>query len=189
MEGVSRRSFLAGAGMAAAACASRPLFGMAGASQSPFKVSVISDEISQDFDHACSVIANDFGLQWVELREMWGKNLQTSSDAEIAEAQKILAKYKLQVTDIASPLFKVDWPGAPKSQYGSKKDMHGADEVALNNRTRLSNEASRWRNNSRRTRFVASIFGVSITSLRIGRRSTRSFGLRLRLLESRDFFL
>jgi sugar phosphate isomerase/epimerase len=76
------------------------------------------------------VIANDFGLQWVELREMWGKNLQASSDVEIAEAQKILAKYNLQVTDIASPLFKVDWPGAPKSQYGSKKDMHGADEVA-----------------------------------------------------------
>src|SRR5579862_7888190 len=131
MEGVSRRSFLAGAGITAAACAIRPLFGQPTAAQSPFKISVISDEISQDFDHACSVIANDFGLQWVELREMWGKNLQASSDAEIAEAQRILAKYKLQVTDIASPLFKVDWPGAPKSQYGSKKDMHGADEVAF----------------------------------------------------------
>src|SRR5260370_28124185 len=116
--------------MAAAAYATRPLFGKASASQSPFKIAVISDEISQDFDHACSVIANDFGVQWVELREMWGKSQEASSDAEIAEAQKILAKYKLQVTDIASPLFKVDWPGAPKSQYGSKKDMHGADEVA-----------------------------------------------------------
>src|SRR6201985_2394636 len=130
MEGVSRRSFLARAGVVAAACATRPLFGMAAASRSPFKIAVISDEISQDFDHACSVIANDFGLQWIELREMWGKNLQTSSDAEIAEAQKILAKYNLQVTDIASPLFKVDWPDAPKSQYGSKGDMHGAAEVA-----------------------------------------------------------
>ncbi len=106
--------------MAAAACATRPSFGMA-AAQSPFRVAVISDEISQDFDHACSVIASDFGLHWVELREIWGKNLQTSSDAEIAEAQKILAKYKLQVTDIASPLFKVDWPEAPsaKSKGGS----------------------------------------------------------------------
>jgi sugar phosphate isomerase/epimerase len=130
MEGVSRRRFITGAGLTVAACATPPLFGMAAASQSPFKIAVISDEISQDFDHACSVIANDFGLQWVELREMWGKNLQASSDAEIVEAQKILAKYKLQVTDIASPLFKVDWPGAPKSQYGFKEDMHGAAEVA-----------------------------------------------------------
>src|ERR1700755_2721190 len=130
MEGGSRRSFIAGAGVTAAACATRSVFGIQSASNSPFKIAVISDEISQDFDHACSVIANDFGLPWVEIREMWGKNLQTSTDAEIAEAQKILAKYKLQVTDIASPLFKVDWPGAPKSQYGSKKDMHGDDEVA-----------------------------------------------------------
>jgi sugar phosphate isomerase/epimerase len=130
MEGVSRRSFLAGAGMTVAACATNPLFCMASASNSPFKIAVISDEISQDFDHACSVIANDFGLRWVELREIWGKNLQTVSDAEIAEAQKILAKYSLQVTDIASPLFKVDWPDAPKSKYGSKEDMHGAAEAA-----------------------------------------------------------
>jgi sugar phosphate isomerase/epimerase len=100
------------------------------AAGSNFKIAVISDEISQDFGHACSVIANDFGLHWVELREIWGKNLQTVSDAEIAEAQKTLAKYSLQVTDIASPLFKVDWPDAPKSKYGSKEDMHGAAEAA-----------------------------------------------------------
>ena len=130
MEGVSRRSFLAGAGMAAAAYSAHPLFGMTAASQSPFKIAVISDEISEDFDHACSVIAKDFGLQWVELRGMWGKNLQAISEAQIGEAQKILAKYNLRVTDIASPLFKVDWPGAPKSQYGSKGDLHGATDTA-----------------------------------------------------------
>jgi sugar phosphate isomerase/epimerase len=127
MKGVSRRQFV---GSAAGVVASFSLPMRAWAAGSTFKIAVISDEISQDFDHACSVIANDFGLHWVELREMWGKNLQASSDAEIAEAQKILAKYSLQVTDIASPLFKVDWPGAPKSKYGSKEDMHGAAEAA-----------------------------------------------------------
>jgi len=123
---ISRRGFLAGSTAAAVALAA-PLRAFAAAS--PFHVGVISDEISQDFDHACSVIANDFGLHYVELREMWGKNLQQSSDAEIAEAQKILAKYSLSVTDISSPLYKVDWPGAPHSQYGSKADLHGADET------------------------------------------------------------
>jgi len=127
MKSVSRRQFVGGA---AAVAASFALPGRAWAAASPFKIAVISDEISQDFDHACSVIANDFGLHYVELREMWGKNLQASSDAEISEALKILAKYNLQVTDIASPLFKVDWPGAPKSKYCSKEDMHGAAEVA-----------------------------------------------------------
>jgi sugar phosphate isomerase/epimerase len=126
MKGSSRRTFLAGAGMAAAAYATRAGFGMA-AAKTGFKVAVLTDEISQDFDHACSVAAKDFGLQWVELRAMWNKNIIALTDTEIAEAQKILAKYNLQVTDIASPLFKVDWPGAPRSQYSPKTDTFKAD--------------------------------------------------------------
>ncbi len=125
---VSRRRFSAGLGAAAASLAF-PL--SAPGAGSGLKVGVISDEISQDFDHACSVIANEWGLHFVELRELWGKNLQVISDAQIAEAQKILAKYKLQVTDISSPLYKVDWPGAPPSQYGSKADLHGAAETSF----------------------------------------------------------
>jgi sugar phosphate isomerase/epimerase len=123
---ISRRTFTSGAAATAAAMA-LPIRAFAAGSN--FRIGVISDEISQDFDHACSVISKDFGLKWVELREMFGKNLQQSSDAEIAEAQKILKKYDLQVTDIGSPLYKVDWLGAPKSQYGSKADLHGADEA------------------------------------------------------------
>jgi sugar phosphate isomerase/epimerase len=123
---ISRRTFTVGAAASAAAMA---LPTRAFAAASNFKIGVISDEISQDFDHACYVISKEFGLKWVELREIYGKNLQQSSEAEIAEAQKILAKYDLQVTDISSPLYKVDWLGAPKSQYGSKADLHGADEA------------------------------------------------------------
>ncbi len=130
MKDLSRRRFLSGAGTVALASFARPSF--AALAASPFKIAVISDEISPDFEHACSVIANGFGLRYVELREVWGKNLQIISDAEIAEALRILARYNLQVTDIASPLFKVDWPSAPHSQYGSKQDLHGADEVSYN---------------------------------------------------------
>jgi len=54
---------------------------------------VINDEISPDLDHACSVISKDFGLQWVELRSMWGKGLHNLADTQLAEAEKILAKY------------------------------------------------------------------------------------------------
>jgi sugar phosphate isomerase/epimerase len=131
MEGFSRRVFIGGAGIAAAACAARPLFGMAEASASPFRISVINDEISQDFDHACYVVAHDFGLSWIELRSMWDKNVTALSAPQIDEANKILARYSLRVTDIASPLFKTDWPGAPKSPYGSKGDLHGAAEATF----------------------------------------------------------
>jgi sugar phosphate isomerase/epimerase len=109
----------------------RPLFSKADASKSPFRVSVINDEISPDFDHACYVVSHDFGLSWIELRSMWGKNVTDLSATQIDEAAKILTRYNLQVTDIASPLFKTDWPGAPKSTYGSKDDLHGAAEVTF----------------------------------------------------------
>ncbi len=131
MEGSSRRSFLLAAGGIAAACATRPRLGASQIPHSPFRIAVINDEISQDFDHACSVAARDFGMGWIELRSMWGKNVMELSAAEIDEARKILVKYNLRVTDIASPLFKTDWPGAPRSPYGAKGDMHGAAETTF----------------------------------------------------------
>jgi len=121
----SRREFLAGLG-AAGALAAGPRAAHTLAT-CPFRVSVINDEISQDFDHACSVTANDFGLHWIELRSMWDKNITELSPAQIADARAILAKYKLRVTDIASPLFKVDWPGAPLSKESPRRDQFHAE--------------------------------------------------------------
>lgn len=128
MMNVSRRQFIRGAASLGSAL-SLPIRMLAQTSN--FKIGVISDEISQDFDHACYVIAKQYGLHFVELREIWGKNLQQSTDAQLAEAHKILFKYSLTVTDIASPLYKVDWPGAPPSRYGSKADLHGAADVTF----------------------------------------------------------
>ncbi|WP_263355672.1 sugar phosphate isomerase/epimerase family protein [Acidicapsa ligni] len=129
MSSVSRRGFLHAAGATGAAVLAyglSPAMLQAAVANSPFRIAVISDEISPDFDHACSVIANDFGLQWVELRSLWTKNIMDLSDEEIARANAILDKYKLRVTDIASPLFKTDWPGAPRSKFSPKNDSFGA---------------------------------------------------------------
>jgi len=131
MKSCSRRNFLRTAGAVTAACAARPLFSMPEASHSPFRISVINDEISQDFDHACFVASHDFGMSWIELRSMWGKSAIDLSAAQVDEARKILEKFNLRVTDIASPLFKTDWPGAPRSPYGSKGDLHGAAEATF----------------------------------------------------------
>jgi L-ribulose-5-phosphate 3-epimerase len=94
---------------------------------SPFRIAVINDEVTQDFDHACSVISRDFGLEWIELRAMWNKNIVNLDAKEVDDARRILEKYKLRVTDLASPLFKTDWPGAPKSQFSPKTPQFGAD--------------------------------------------------------------
>jgi sugar phosphate isomerase/epimerase len=90
----------------------------------PFAIAVINDEIGQDFDHVCQIVANEFGLQQIELRSMWDKNVSELDDQQIGEAKRILAKYNLTVCDIASPLFKTDFPGA-KVQPGTKVDQFG----------------------------------------------------------------
>lgn len=122
----SRREFLikAGAFAGAAACLSAA---HAAALHSPFRVAVINDEITQDFGRACEIAARDFGMQWIEIRGMWNKNVVNLDQKEIAEARRILDKYKLRVTDIASPLFKCDWPGAPKSKFSPRTPQFGAD--------------------------------------------------------------
>ena len=118
----ARREFLRGmVAMTAASAASRisPLPDSA----APFRISVINDEISQDFGHACEVASQEFGMHWIELRSMWKKNLVSLDEKEVAEARRILDKFQLKVTDIASPLFKVDWPGAPKSKFSEGKSF------------------------------------------------------------------
>lgn len=116
MPPIARREFLATmAALTASIAASR--FTPLPDSNSLFRVSVINDEISQDFGHVCEIASREFGMHWIELRSMWKKNIVSLDEKEVAEARRILDKYELKVTDIASPLFKVDWPGAPKSKY------------------------------------------------------------------------
>lgn len=70
MSRIDRRSFLVGGG-AAVGVAAMPQFALANPRlKSPFRVAVITDEISADFDHACSIAANEFGMEWVEVRGM-----------------------------------------------------------------------------------------------------------------------
>jgi len=94
---------------------------------SPFRIAVINDELGQDFGRSCEVASREFGMEWIELRGMWNKNILKLDATEVAEARRILEKYKLRVTDIASPLFKVDWPGAPKSKFSPKGAQFNAD--------------------------------------------------------------
>lgn len=128
----SRREFL-GSLAAAGAMTSLPfsakMFASV-ASSCPFRLSVINDEISADFDHACSVAANDFGLHWIELRSMWNRNVTDLDSAQLAESNRILKKYDLRVTDIASPLYKVDFPGAPRKNNQERDQFHAADTFA-----------------------------------------------------------
>ncbi len=120
---LARREFLAGMVAMTAAGATSKFMAQTTSSSPVFRVAVINDEISQDFGHACEVASRDFGLQWIELRGMWKKNIVNLDEKEVAEARRILEKFQLKVTDVASPLFKADWPGAPKSKFSEDKSF------------------------------------------------------------------
>ena len=120
----TRREMLAVIGATGLAAAVRPMVKSAAAAplgepvkvgndSCPFRLAVINDEITQDFEKACQIVSRDFGLHWIELRSMWNKNVTELDARQVEDARKILDAHKLRVTDIASPLFKTDWPGAP----------------------------------------------------------------------------
>ena len=128
---ISRRDFLAGVSATAGAALARTLPAAGGEAEasvlhSPFRVSVINDEISQDFGRSCEVAARQFGMRWIELRGMWQKNIVSLDATEIAEAQRILKKYELRFTDIASPLFKVAWKEDPRAKEKPSDDFHAS---------------------------------------------------------------
>jgi sugar phosphate isomerase/epimerase len=135
--GYTRRGVLAGLGLTGvgaaipwllknAAASSLAETWSADANTCPFRLAVINDEITQDFERACQIASSDFGLGWIELRSMWNKNVTELDAKQIEDTRKLLNEYKLQVTDIASPLFKTDWPGAPRSSQSENRDQFHA---------------------------------------------------------------
>ena len=157
----ARREFLAGmVAVTAVNAASR--FAPLPDSTSPFRISVINDEISQDFGRACEVAAREFGMGWMELRGMWNKNIVNLDEKQVAEAQRILKKYELKVTDIASPLFKADWPGAPKSKV-SENGSFGAN-FTLAQQDDVLERSIEMAKRSRPSVCAASTSGVSKTN-------------------------
>jgi L-ribulose-5-phosphate 3-epimerase len=70
-----------------------------------FELGIISDEIGADFERACSLV-RAWGMDHVEVRTLWGKNVLQLEADEVAAAKAIVDRHGLSVTAIASPVFK-----------------------------------------------------------------------------------
>lgn len=95
-------------------------------------LSVITDEISQDFEHALDVMA-DYDVKGAELRCLWGVNAADLDDEAIERARKLVADRGVRVSCIASPFFKCDLfggEGATGQTHGAK-DRGMEDQMAL----------------------------------------------------------
>ena len=91
-----------------------------------FDLGIISDEVSQDFEHAL-LWAKGFGLQWVELRFLWNKYVIDLSADDVGRAKDLLAKHELKVSVIDSPYFKTLLPGTQSKFDTGKSDPLQSD--------------------------------------------------------------
>lgn len=72
-----------------------------------FKLSVISDEISQDFQRVVDV-CREYDVPQVEPRSVWEKAPQELTNDDVRKMKAILDEAGMSVCSIASPFFKCD---------------------------------------------------------------------------------
>jgi len=92
----------------------------------PFKLGVITDEISEDFGQALDFISS-YALGYCEVRELWQKNVVKLSQAELDRARHLIESHRLKVSEIASPIFKYHLPGMPSPHPNWQDTFKAAD--------------------------------------------------------------
>ncbi len=101
-----------------------------------FKLGIISDELTQNLEEALDFISG-YHLHWTELREMWGKNIMNSPKEDLERAKQLTAHHDVQVSDIASPIFKWNLPNMPavagesRDTFSAKFTEQDADKLLL----------------------------------------------------------
>jgi sugar phosphate isomerase/epimerase len=90
----------------------------------PFKLGIITDEITEKFEQALDFISS-YSLGYCELRELWGKNIMNLSKQELLRAKGLIERHRLKVSDIGSPIMKYNLPEMPARQ--EKRDTFHAD--------------------------------------------------------------
>lgn len=105
---------------AAALCGAVPFF----AASIPFKLGIITDEITEEFQQALEFITS-YSLGYCELRDLWRKNIMNLEKDDLRRAKDLLDQYHLQVSDIGSPVMKYNLPEMPARQ--EKRDTFRAD--------------------------------------------------------------
>ena len=105
------------------------------------KVSVITDEISQDFERALDV-ALEHNVRHVELRGLWDTNVADLTDDQVAKALDLIQERGMSVVAIAGPVFKchlsAEQPGKRRGYlwpYG-RCDHRGAPGASSSARSR-----------------------------------------------------
>jgi L-ribulose-5-phosphate 3-epimerase len=117
-----RREFVANATAAALLCAMRA----GAANMKQFRLGVITDEITQDFEKALLWVKS-FGLQWVELRFVWDKYVTDFTAEDVKRAKELLGRHGMKVSVVDSPYFKTLLPGTQSKFNDGRSDPLQSD--------------------------------------------------------------
>ena len=73
-------------------------------------ISAFSDEYADSLQEQCQAL-NGFGISYMEMRGVNGKNVSRLTKEEVREAKAVLADYAIKVSSIGSPLGKIKLDG------------------------------------------------------------------------------
>ena len=99
-------------------------------------LSAFADEYSDGLKEQCEAL-NKFGIEYIELRGVNGKNVSVLTENEVKEAKKTLDDYGIKVSSIGSPLGKIDINGDLNGHLETAKrvyetaNMLGAKNVRM----------------------------------------------------------
>ncbi len=92
-----------------------------------FKLGVISDEVSNDLEHSL-LWCKEYGLKWVELRNVWGKYVTEMQPDNVKRANDLLAKHEIKVSVLDTPYYKIVLPGTEPARREGSKDSYTMDD-------------------------------------------------------------
>lgn len=100
------------------------------------ELAAITDEISQDFEHALDVLC-EYGATGAELRGLWGTNIADLDDAQIERARRALRVRSLRAACLATPFFKCDLTYKTPNPGESAGRMHLAQPRSMDQQMNL----------------------------------------------------
>jgi sugar phosphate isomerase/epimerase len=118
---MERRTFIKNSVLAAGAaiCAGGDAWALPARPFGPFKLGAISDGFSQDLEQALKIMKG-FGLQWVEIRDIWGKYNTEATPEEIRRVKSLMERYHFKCSVVDSNFYKCTLPRTkPVSREGN----------------------------------------------------------------------
>jgi len=96
-------------------------------------VSAFSDEYADGLKEQCQAL-NGFGIEYMEMRGVNGKNVSTLTKDEVAQAKSVLNEYGIKVSSIGSPLGKIKLDGDLDGHLATaKRVFETANELGAKN--------------------------------------------------------